>query len=207
MAAAREATAKVDPGTVNGTYVVDFEDMRLRFDRGEDVPLPMLGAMAYYYKSFKHRTRENHERVFRIIKRLSESGHPASMCELANLYRLGEGTPTNLVASFTWYGKAHALTNYYGTHGLALAYKNGAGVEADVPRAVELFKKAAEWGLGGAAYELGDIYERGLLGKVDIAEAIAWHRKSLQAPRNQFDHRAKSEEALKRLERRADQGR
>lgn len=207
MASARAAEKEVDPTRIDGAGYADLTELRRRFDTGEPVDGEKLSRLGYFYKNLWPRTREDDEVVFRIFRHLAESGNVYAMCELANLYLRGQGTVTNDAESAAWYQKAHAATNYFGTCGLAGAYRNGRGVAIDIPRAVELYKEAERHGVGGAAYELGEIYEQGLLGKADIAEAIRWHKRSLQAKNNGFGHREKSEAALKRLEKKVAQGR
>lgn len=206
MAQMRVQAEKVVPHVVQKCYA-DIGELRRLFDQGVNVEMGALSNLGYYYKSLRYRTREDDATIFRIFKSLAERGEGSAMCELANLYRIGHGTPTNLAESAAWYRKAHEAKIPHGTYGLAHAYRDGLGVAVDMPRAVELYKLAAQNGSGDAACELGEIYERGLLGKVDVAEAIRWHRKSLQAPTNLWGRRERSEAALKRLERPADQGR
>lgn len=210
MAQMRAQAEKIDPHLIQRKSYAGYADigeLRRLFDQGVNVEMGALSNLGYYYKSLRYRTREDDATIFRIFKSLSERGSRDAMCELAHLYLIGHGTPTNLAESAAWYRKAHEAKHPHGTYGLAHAYRDGLGVAVDMPRAVELYKLAAQKGIGDAACELGEIYERGLLGKVDVAEAIHWHRKSLQARINRWGCREKSEAALKRLERPADQGR
>lgn len=203
----RAEEKKIDPELIDSQAYADLGSMLHRLGKGKVKYPPLLSRLGYYYKNLDHRTREDDETIFRIFRTLAEDGNVPAMCEVANLYRIGHGTPTNHVQSVFWYRKAHEAKSPYGAFGLANAYRLGRGVERDIPRAVALFKEAEGKGVGGAAYELGEIYERGLLGKVDLAEAIRWHRRSLQARFNHFGHREMSEAALKRLERAPNQGR
>lgn len=198
-ASIRAEEEKVDPELVDGSGYADLQVMLKRVDAGGGVYSHLLSRLGYFYKNLPYRTREDDETIFRIFNKLAEHGQVGAMCEIAHLHLIGQGTPKNAAASVEWYRKAHAGKNPFGTFGLAHAHRDGLGVAADMRRAVELYQEAERNGVGGAACELGEIYERGLLGKVDVAEAIRWHRKSLQARQNHFGHRERSEAALKRL--------
>ena len=72
-------------------------------------------------------------------------------------------------------GNAEAQTR------LARMYAEGRGVTKDEVQAAAWFRKAAEQGYAAAQYNLGLMYEGGLLGATeDEAQAVAWYRKAAE---------------------------
>ena len=70
-------------------------------------------------------------------------------------------------------GRGHADATMW----LAGCFKRGGGVEMNEAKAMELYLKAAGWGSGSAAWNLGDIYYRGQCGvAADKKEALKWYR-------------------------------
>jgi uncharacterized protein len=75
------------------------------------------------------------------------------------------------------YGKALLLLKPLADEGIAeaigmlgIAYQQGAGVEVDVEKAVELLEKAVDMGDPVAAHNLGVLYQNGMEGvKIDMA--------------------------------------
>ena len=64
---------------------------------------------------------------------------------------------------------------------LGLMYEQGAGVEADPARALDLFRAAAGQGHSLAAYKTGLAYQLGKGVGVDKPEAVRWFRISAEA--------------------------
>jgi uncharacterized protein len=77
------------------------------------------------------------------------------------------------------YGKALLLLKPLADEGipeaigmLGIAYQKGAGVEVDSEKAIELLEKAVDMGDAVAAYNLGVLYQNGMVG-VDIDMAVS----------------------------------
>jgi TPR repeat protein len=51
----------------------------------------------------------------------------------------------------------------------------GEGVEKDIGKAIEWFEKAAEYGLQGAMYALGMLYEDGKEVEKDLEKTQYWY--------------------------------
>ena len=203
----RQSFRSFGSGIIGTHEYVDLQDVKRRFETGEQVSPRALKSLGYYYKSLECRTPDDDKLIFRIFKHLANQRNFEARCELAWLYRIGLGTPTNLVAATAIYKKLHEDNHSWGTLELGNAYRDGIGVPKDVHRAVELYRLAARRGQDGGAFcELAEVYERGLLGETNTAEAIRLYRQSVQAKRNPF-HLQKAENALKRLERAHGQGR
>lgn len=61
---------------------------------------------------------------------------------------------------------------------MGLLYDNGVGVERDLARAAEWYRRAAEAGDRTAQSYLGEMYARGHGVETDYAEAVEWYRKA-----------------------------
>ena len=61
-------------------------------------------------------------------------------------------------------------------HGAGRAYLE----RADYQKAVEMFRKAADFGLPDAQHYLGKCYEKGQGVAKDPAEAVKWYRKAAE---------------------------
>ena len=59
-------------------------------------------------------------------------------------------------------------------------YANGIGVPEDDKEAVKWYRKAAEQGLVGAQYNLGQMYYKGEGAPKDFKEAVKWYRKAAE---------------------------
>lgn len=59
-------------------------------------------------------------------------------------------------------------------------FANGDGVETNVVKAVQCYRRAAELGLADAQYVLGLCYDVGNCVENDAAEAAKWHRKAAE---------------------------
>ena len=63
-------------------------------------------------------------------------------------------------------------------YNLGVCYETGRGVEQDIKKAVELFRKAADQGHAMAQYNLGHCYRTGEGVEKDIKKAAEWYRKA-----------------------------
>jgi localization factor PodJL len=61
-----------------------------------------------------------------------------------------------------------------------VAYETGLGVEQDITRASEWYRRAAEQGYADAEYNLGIAYASGQGVTPDLAEAASWFRRSAE---------------------------
>lgn len=61
---------------------------------------------------------------------------------------------------------------------LGRAYERGEGVERDLQRALELYRKAADQGYGKAQHNLGAMYANGRGVEKDATTAVEWLRKA-----------------------------
>lgn len=101
---------------------------------------------------------------------------------------------------------------------LAMRYEDGRGVDRNMSRAIEWYRKSAEGGYREAQGYLGVIYDKGRGTKQDDAEAIRWYRKAGEQGLGQAQYNlgifhlygrgleANKEEARKWFERARDSG-
>ena len=64
---------------------------------------------------------------------------------------------------------------------MGIAFIEGIGVPYNPSQAATYFKSAADQGIKEAAYNLGLIYENGLLGRSQPDEALAWYKTAADA--------------------------
>lgn len=99
---------------------------------------------------------------------------PEAMVQLAYAVENGYGAAPDPEKAFTLYAEsmkktfvpqaAVRLANYY--------YTGHYGVRQDVPRAIDLYRKAAEAGVSEALYKLGECYYRGIGVTQDCGQAF-----------------------------------
>ncbi|MEI2384237.1 peptidoglycan-binding protein [Breoghania sp. JC706] len=61
---------------------------------------------------------------------------------------------------------------------IALRYTEGKGVPADLAKAAEWYRRAADAGLAPAQYRIGSFYEKGRGVRKDLAEARKWYQRA-----------------------------
>jgi len=73
-----------------------------------------------------------------------------------------------------------ASVNPEATFYLATLYETGNGVDQDMTKAIELYRKAANMGYGKAQSYLGDIYYEGRGSEKDLLTAVSLYQKALE---------------------------
>ena len=68
--------------------------------------------------------------------------------------------------------------DYYALHALGICYYWGYGVQKDIEKAVECFRKSAIQGCKEAQYELGTCYEKGFGVPTNLLEAEKWYKEA-----------------------------
>ena len=113
-----------------------------------------------------------HERAKELYLELANEGNSAAMnnyaCELSDA-----------VEKTKWFQKAAEEGEDYGMWNLAKRYRDGAGIEKDIDKAMEWFSKAAENGHSGAMEDLAYMYQHGEGIETDGAKAIEWYKKAI----------------------------
>lgn len=111
-----------------------------------------------------------------VAEKIVSSGDAQAQADLADVYMcIGNsinlnGTEDDYAIAFDYAQKAAAQDNGDGIWSLALAYEHGRGVEQDVKKTVELYRRGAELGHAPSQHSLGCYYLRG-----DIVEQDEKH--------------------------------
>lgn len=151
---------------------------------------------------------EDREKAEVYLRRAAEGGEPKAMCNLGNLLmesdpagalelfemaategsvtgmmnaatmlRTGAGVPMDAEAAVRWLEIA-AETDVGAMAVLAHILRTGEGVQADKPRAAELYLRAAELGDADSQYDLAMMMDSGDGIPMDRAGAERWFRES-----------------------------
>ena len=97
---------------------------------------------AYYGDAGASGGMRNLTTAFQYYRKAALQG--ASVYELAECYRYGNGTPKNLKAAFYWYQQAASRGNSYAPFQVAECYYYGDGVEQDREQAGVWYVKSAQ---------------------------------------------------------------
>ena len=112
------------------------------------------GLAAFNRKDFPHAFSEWIESA--------KAGDAHAQHGIGMLYELGQGVPyADPKAAADWYQKAAAQNYAPALNNLARLYADGRGVQQDVPKAIELWSRAAEAGIVTARFNLGLQYAGG----------------------------------------------
>lgn len=94
---------------------------------------------------------------------LSDLGNTSVKNNLGNIYLEGKGIERNYYAAHAFYEQACNVNDKYGFFNLGKMYEYGIGVEQDLDRAVELYRRAMELGHSeGSKYFENAVYWRDL---------------------------------------------
>ncbi|KAF0480810.1 kinase-like protein [Gigaspora margarita] len=69
------------------------------------------------------------------------------------------------------------MGNSVGTYNIGCCYERGFGVEKDVKKAFEYYKKSAEMGHADGMYYVGEFYHQGIIVEKNIDIAFEWYLK------------------------------
>lgn len=82
--------------------------------------------------------KPNYKKAHEYFCRAAGAGSSYAWIELGFHQEEGFYEPVNFAAAFSFYTKAHDLSDPYGTLNIALCYIKGHGVEKDVPKGIEI---------------------------------------------------------------------
>ena len=109
-----------------------------------------------------------------------DEGEEGGDSSVTTILGLPNNTHAKLAAYWTNKSLWQGYTDAYNSMGFY--YQNGLGVEQNEPAAIELYTVAAGAGGDGApvaAYNLGDLYEKGSGGETpDKTKALEWYKKA-----------------------------
>ena len=152
------------------------------------------GTEELYAKAREAYNKGDYVVAFNLFSQVAEQGNAVAQCELAYMYKQGDGVTQDYGKAAIWYRKAAEQGNAVAQCYLGNMYKFGYGVAKDYEEAVNWYRKAAEQGNAVAQCELAYMYELGYGVAKDYAEAVKWYRKAAE----QGNEDAKN--ALRRLE-------
>lgn len=133
---------------------------------GEALPSEML-----HEKGFEAYSREDYEEAIRYYKLAAAKGNGDAMNDLAYIYKSVEDY-WDAKATFEWYTRGAEAGSPSAVNGLGTCYLDGVGTTADINKAIELFEKSAASQLHFAHYNLGILYNEGVLVEKNEEKAL-----------------------------------
>jgi len=134
------------------------------YNRGHYVKKSVPLASRYFQKSLL------------ILEQDAAQNDPEALCDLAFMYNVGDGLPTDKDKAFQYYEKAAETGYYRGLYNLGFMYSNGQGVKQDKEKAAHYYQLAAGQGHTWAQNNLGLLYDQGEGVKKDKEMAVYWYR-------------------------------
>ncbi len=115
--------------------------------------------------------------AIRWFRRASDEGGASAEYNLSAIYRRGDGVPQDEQQALSWLTKAanHDFVPALRELGFRAAYPRD-GSAADIPMALQRYKRAAELGDAISQAVLGDIFSNGELVKPDYEQAAKYYR-------------------------------
>jgi len=116
------------------------------------------------------------EKALHWLSRSAAQGNEWAQPLLAELYRYGKGTPTNITEALKWYEVSAQDGSQWSAYELALIHVRGeGGLPKDVAEAAKWYQQAAEAGIVWAQYELATLYDKSKDIPRDYAQAAHWY--------------------------------
>ena len=185
-------------GAFSGSSAADFStsslDQELTYDEYQQASLSLLQAHADFghpiaqdvlgdrFSSGEGAERDESDAEY-WYRKSAEQGNMHAQYSLSNLYRPRYAEDKEVEAdeteAFLWMRKSAESGNAKAYSDLASDYRHGNGVEADGSQAVYWYEKAAEEeDTGYAEFELGEIFEEGVVVRQDIPQSRMWFRRA-----------------------------
>jgi CHAT domain-containing protein/TPR repeat protein len=123
-------------------------------------------------------------RSFTYIKRAAELGYVPAIQELGNRFYFGHYVPRDFSEAKKHYELASAKdpkASSFSLYMLGFIHFWGNGLPRDIDKGVELYKRAAGFGLAAALNELGNIYQNGIGVDEDEATAFKYYEQSAES--------------------------
>lgn len=116
-----------------------------------------------------------------LLEKKAEGGDATAAAELAERYSRGEGCTTDYEKVYMWAKKAAETGDARGQRLLGSCYMLGVGgVEKDVKKAAELYRRAAEGGNVEAMESLAFCYSKGEGVPKDESLAVLWTKRAAE---------------------------
>ena len=147
---------------------------------GYDVAQDVLGD---YLSSGEQGLDQDEIEAERWYRKAAEQGNMHAQYSLSKLYRPRYGDHVEVeedrAEAFLWMRRSAERGNAEAYSNLASDYRYGNGVEVDGGEAVSWYKKAAEKdNSGDAQFQLGEIFEEGIVVRQDIPQSRRWFRRA-----------------------------
>ncbi|MDM8565666.1 CHAT domain-containing protein [Candidatus Halobeggiatoa sp. HSG11] len=151
------------------------------------------------YRKGENGFPQNYGGAVELYEKAANEGNPDALTNLGNMYEKGLGVDKNEVEAAKLYERAATDHNHsIASLKLGKLYDDGRGVEKDISKARYFFQRAADFHNlsadntkdfieqllelakhdANAQYELGLLYEQGLIVAKDEKEAMKWFRKA-----------------------------
>ena len=127
-------------------------------------------------------SQNNEKESFKWLEKIDEYNHSNHALEMGKRFYYGVSNwevNHNYEKAIYWYSIAAESGNNEAICELANCYSDGKGVQKDVNKALELYKKAASNGYGFACVSIGGLFKYGDLGP-NYEEALKWYKKAVE---------------------------
>ena len=111
------------------------------------------------------------------VRRSAELNYPLGLFLLALHYKEATGVSEDPEMSFRYMKKAADLDMPAAVHTVGVNYRTGYGVAKNPQLAMGFFSKAAELGFANGLVAIGEMWESGEFGEVDLAKALRHYRE------------------------------
>jgi TPR repeat protein len=128
------------------------------------------------------------ETALRLVQPLAERGEVLAQARLATMYFFGRGVPQNYAIAAKWHRLAAEQSNEpFFQQMVGHNFLYGRGEPRNGIEGIKWLRKAADQGFPPAQLDLGRVYESGVVGSPDYAEAIRWYRRAAEQPTSNWD--------------------
>lgn len=127
---------------------------------------------------------------FEIARSSMSQSKPETIMRVADLYRLGFGTPKNMKEAFRYYSEASRLNYAPAQERIAQLYLNGEGVKEDKEKGIQWLIRAAKNGSYEAMTHLSVRYQLGIGVIKNDFEAKLWSSRANTAMKKAFNNQA-----------------
>lgn len=157
----------------SGRGVPQDDEEALKWDKlaWEALPKVTTRIAGYYQRA------GDTEQMLQWLERGAARGDSASADALGRLYLYSEKL-MDFAKAMSWFQKAHELGESYAVVEIGRMYQEGLGVQRDIPRAIEYYRKGIEKG-ASVYWRIADAYED--MSPRDDRSAFEWHKKGAEA--------------------------
>lgn len=160
---------------------INEEQANIWFKKGMELDDPLcIWAVANKMPSGSSEKEKLFSDISEDIIRLAENKDPFAQCNLALMYKYGDGVKKDYEEVVRWYRKAAEQGYSRAQCNLGYMYEVGTGIEKDKDESIKWYRMAAEQGNSNAQCNLGIIYGEGDGVTENYEEAVKWFRKSAE---------------------------